>query len=248
MAPRQTRRRRATKRTYKRRVNRKSLYRVARRVAYQIAETKYYETGVVTPDITSNGLWSAQSGDAAHLSQNVWARLDLLNGILVGNTNSTRVGNRIMVKYVQVYLAIGQGDATDLESGTCRFLLIRDKGTQGSLIDMRNSYFSTNGPMLSGQTMPINAPKNSDTLRRYSTLLDRQHSVQMYGSTAGSKTATPVMTFYIPVNRVFTYKAGSSGWNSSDCMVEETLQFALGADMAGCCNISAYFRVAYKDA
>lgn len=249
MAPR-TYRRKATRRrpTYKRRPRKSTMYRVARRVAYQIAETKYYDSVVATPDLANNGLWSPQVGNDANHPHNKWAVLDLLNSIIVGNTNHTRIGNKIMVKYIQIYIAIGMGKSQDLESGTCRFLLIRDKGTQGNLIDVAGSYFDPVGPYITGQQISINAPKNSNNLRRYATLLDRQHSVQLFGGSQDAKTATPVMNFYIPVNRVFTYKAGTDGWNGASCMVEETIQFALAADMSGCCNVSLRFRVAYKDA
>jgi len=151
-------------------------------------------------------------------------------------------------KYIQIFLTIGQGNSADLESGTCRFLLIKDKATTGDLIDVGQSYFMNTGPHLMPDKMSINAAKNYNNMRRYSTLLDRQHSVQMFGDTLGSKAATPCMTFYIPINRVFTYKSGSSSWNDAANMVQETIQFALAADEAGCCNVSAYFRVGYKDA
>lgn len=250
MAPR-FKRRPTTKRRFKRRVSGRrtgAMYRVARRVVYNIAETKYKDIGPVTLDLTGNGLWSQQNTAVARDAQNVWARIDLLNSITIGNTADTRIGNKIMVKYIQIFLTIGQGNSADLESGTCRFLLIKDKATTGDLIDVGQSYFMNTGPHLMPDKMSINAAKNYNNMRRYSTLLDRQHSVQMFGDTLGSKAATPCMTFYIPINRVFTYKSGSSSWNDAANMVQETIQFALAADEAGCCNVSAYFRVGYKDA
>lgn len=249
MAPKGYRRKASTRR-YKRRTYRRTgaLYRVARKVAYNIAETKYWESGVITPDPNAYGIWGGQTGGNASASMNVWSRIDILNPIPVGNGVNQRIGNKIMVKYIQIYITIGQGNVTDAESGTCRFLLIRDKASDGNLIDMTGAYFTPNGPMLQSQSLPINAPKDYNNLRRFSTLLDRQHSVQLFGNAVGSKSATPCMQFYIPVNRVFTYRSESTNWSTAANMVQETIQFALAADMAGCCNVSAFIRVAFKDA
>lgn len=222
-----------------------------RRIAFDIAETKYLELGPYTPTTIPNWVLQAAANPAGN-AQNGFSHMSLLNMMAQGTANNQRIGNKVFIKYIQLFICLAP--ATGFTTGgTCRYLVLMDDMAAGTVPTLPGTYLNPagQGPHLTDLTAAnagaqIWNPKNPDLFKRFKTLLDRQHNMNVYASGVG--TPTPVIQHYIPINKVFQYKAGgAANLGTNDQLPETTLNFYLGADAKDCCRVSVYWRVAFKD-
>lgn len=221
--------------------------RMVRRVTLNLAETKYKEIGPLNPDAVPNWITQAAANPANALGAS-WHRLSLLNEIANGTGVDQRIGNRIFVKYVQMYIVMSVNASP--WTGTCRYLVLEDKMCSTALADISGNYLMAgNVPHIKDLTTnpSIYAPKNTQQFKRWNTLLDRQHNMTATFSTG--EPVQPVMQHYIPIGKSFQFLTGGAANLTTNAQLpENALNFYMAANDAGCCQVSIFFRVAFKDA
>lgn len=127
----------------------------------------------------------------------------LINGVAVGDDNTTRDGRQITLKSVQVRGSFQNVDATSGAS-MCRLLLVWDNAANGSL--------ATITQILSASTS--NSFPNVDNSNRFTILSDTQYVVGPYVNTATQAIApspgVAAVNIYKKLNSITQYSSTTS--------------------------------------
>jgi len=220
-----------------------------RRVVYNLAETKYFESSALTVTSGAGSDMQVQTGDGVPVTT-AFKRASMLNQIAQGVGNTQRIGNRIHVKYIHLTIALGNNPSTNanVEASTCRYMVVHDLAANKSLM-AAGDLFSSGVQVISGIAGTFNALKNVNNMKRFRFLLDRQHLMQVYSTASGSKTPQTCIQHYIPINRTFQYDGGTQDITTNGSLVSDAINFAIVAsDNHDCCAVSVRWRIAFKDA
>lgn len=264
--------RRRANRRWRKFIRRRFTKRV-RRVAYSIAEKKYFQFWI---NAGVGSLGSAPPSDyvtsnLAATTSDIWRFWSFLNGIQQGAANNQRIGNNIFVRYVHISLYFvptpaANGDAVVRDTGSiCRYVIVRDRkhgGGQVAATTPSTVYYPAPGdqywdPAALGTGAAalgnVLALRNNLTMGRYQTYLDMQHVVSSMSANAtdGTMTGTKVVQHFIKVFKPFQYRTVGSVTDfttASDSMAKTDLQFGIASNAAGCCRVTAFVRVCYNDA
>jgi len=258
------RRRQPWRRSYRRRWNKR-----VRRIAFSIAEKKYLDIcfnpneGVVhsTFALCGTGQLGIQWADN---------QVSLLGTMGQGAAEGERIGNRIFVKYVQLQLffeMLPDKDGNGIDADTaglglyCRYMLLHDKQPGGTAIPRAtmSTTFGQGGTNIPNAT--VSAFKAFNTLRRYKTLLDKQHqraitsmaydTATPFKLNAASTTGAIVIQHYIPVNKQYTFTQIGSATDmkaAAAVMQDGDLLFQVCPSDDACCKCFVGLRICYRDA
>jgi len=168
-----------------------------------------------------------------------WHAISLLNPIAIGNTASTRVGNNIYVRYIQVSISF-VGDAVANANGmTCRYMALKTHAN-GAAVPAAAQLYNI-GPL---GTVAFQSLRNWDTNNRYRTVFDRQHHVT--NTTTTTNTSNGVVQCFIPVYQKIQYTGATVDCSGSNLMTNDVL-LAMCSSVTNCCTISISWRVIFND-
>lgn len=224
--------------TYRRRG---PLMRRMRTVAYSVAEKKYHEY-IANPETNAD--------DFNALTNTGWFSLSCLNGIGVGTAQNQRVGRKIYVRYILLSFYFAQdGSPDNLTNGaTCRYAVVHDRGCNGTTPGAA-SVFSNDVSQLAG-TASFASMRNYDGMNRFRMLLDRQHAVTQFDSTAARATfsALRVIQHYVPVFRTIQYTGGATSNNGATSLLKDDIRAWVSPSTANCCIVRVACRTVFNDA
>lgn len=215
--------------------------RLVKRVAYGICEKKYYEFPTV---------YNMHSGldDNAVMTSGGWYIISLVNAIRVGTDVTQRIGRQIYIRYIQLSIDF-TGDGDILANGAvCRYVVAHDKGCAG--VQATAPVIWGNGAGNSTGSQGFSALRNTDNMRRFNILLDRQHNVTQLTQNAGVGTYTSrgIIQHYIPIFKKVNYDTDGATVISSPNLVKDDYLFMVAPSQANCCIARLYWRVCFNDA
>jgi len=228
-------------------------YRAVRNIVFKLAETKYFESPLMY--VAGGFVIPAVSGVPPPVEQH-WSRCALLNMIGQGVSVNQRIGNRIMVKYVQLSIGFAQNAmTTDNAAGTCRYLVVHDKAANKSLAagsDVFGLQLIVDDDISASTGAGMSSLKNFNNLKRFRFKLDRQHVTTSYAAAVAQSTPQTVIQHYIPIGRTFQFDIDASAdpvhFRDNSALVADALNFMIAASSDSCCAMLLRFRVAFKDA
>lgn len=232
------------------------------RAVNRIAETKYYQAHMEFAGGTFNltGATQASSLLSAATGTVYTYQWSLLNALGVGNTDRTRIGSRIFVKYVLITYYFQMSVATPgINEGAygmnCRYGLVLDRRADQSDTTTRELWDSGNGGVYgSANTIPfyyIAAFKSINNMNRFKFLLDRQHRV-IYNNNSGTNstsatTGTGIVQHFVPIFKTFDYNyTAGSDMKGGVMQKNDILAYAVPS-ASNCCIVNATFRIAFTD-
>lgn len=238
-----------TKRRFynKSRYQKKSFTNAVRRIAYTIPEKKYYIVSNWNPANAGNYATPADPTTASATKMDAAFHLfSFLNGIPQGVLGNQRIGNDIYVRYVQIGVYFEQDGDHLMNAHTMRYGVLMDNDAAQQMPTAVNVF----GTGAQG-TVAFDAFRNTVTLRKYRTLLDRQHkTVQTVGGATAAERATTgnaVIQHYIPVNKRFHMGNATTDMLGGN-MINQQLLFYICSSVADCCTAKVIFRVCFNDA
>lgn len=241
------------------------------RAVNRIAEVKYYQfyMDFSTGNFNTSGstiVASFLSAATPYIYQ-----YSIVNPIPVGNTDRSRVGSRIFVKYVLMTWFFNMTPASAPTTNgavygmNCRYGMVLDKRADqtatynaGPPVSTRELWDTGNGGLFpAGATAQADVPyqiaafKSINNMNRFKFMLDRQHRVvynNLAATVAGSATSgTGIVQHFIPVFKTIDYNftAGTDllggAVQKNDLMV-----YAVPSD-SNCCKVSCAIRIAFTD-
>lgn len=249
---------RKMKRYVKRKMRKYPTYRAVRRIVYNLAETKYWESPMMSiinssgsPHIISSVIPTANAG---YVPQ-AFIGCSLLNMIAQGTAVNQRIGNRIMVKYIQLTVAVGYSPELNTGSCTCRYVLVQDKSNAGDVAPATSIW--SDGPVLAaGVGEPtVSSLKNFNNLKRFRFRLDRQHITQSFSNNPEATTPWSAIQHYVKIGRVIQYQGqnaspdADANFRTNNTLVgSDAFNFYVAGSHPLCCGIKFRWRVAFKDA
>lgn len=237
---------------------RRSFGRRVRRIAYSIAEKKYYQyalyggtsgatfpiTTAVSNPMTSTGTYEVSYGATPR---------SLVNTIPLGFSDGQRIGNKVFVEYVQLsfYVQFGapeadaMGGSMAVNGCVMRYGLYYDKQAGGGATPLIGLY----EPMGGSSQWTYGAFRGKSTLGKYKTLRDKQIRVA-YSSTAATAggSGIPAVQEYIPIKRTFSFASASTDTTLSNNMLRNDLALVVSCNHNTSCYIWIGVRVCYRDA
>lgn len=220
-----------------------------RRISYGIAERKYCDFSF---GASADSYYPPLGSDPASAQCKVpvqWSWLNLLGNITQGVGQGQRIGNKIFVRYIQLNLNFQYSDAAagmGVSGCRCRYVAAIDR-QHGAAAAIGPGYFtlgSSNPPL---NALNINAFRNSNTLGKFKTLLDKQHVMSYTGTSFASGVAT--VQHYIPIFREFQMTYEDSVFpNNGANFPKNALFFGSCSNHADMCGLSIDVRVCFTDA
>lgn len=203
--------------------------RSVRRVVNTIAEEKYYAI---------NGLLNANSAVT-------WQFASALQGLVQGTTQTTRLGNRIYVKRLELSVTLGANVGMGLNGSICRFVVYHNRNTGGTgsalsgLLITYDQLFDTN---------TFDALRAINQKGRATILKDGVYPMMATSSNAGTTVVTtsgPVnFRVRIPINKTIVYN-GNAGTIAD--LITDDYGVGFCSDDAACCQIYIRSKVIFTD-
>lgn len=202
-------------------VSRKRVAAIAKRVVTRMAEDKYLNTTIATGASTS---W--QFGTFLACSQ--------------GTTASTRLGETIRLKRIEVFLRVTPVTTMAVTGTQCRVILYHNKQAAGALPSAA-MIFDANGT--------INATRNTDQVRRITVVRDIVHTMVVTAKTDGvasNWSVGPIGVFKWVIYPKKKIQYTSNAGTISDLLLDD---YGLGflSDGNSCCNVDARVKVIFCD-
>jgi len=231
-----------------RRIIRKRFRRNVRRIAFGIAEKKYYDYWI---NPVNNVVYTSYTGAVATQLSQTWTGASIVCTIPQGFSQGERIGNKIFLKYIQMsmYFAADPDEVDMVVNGTvCRYMVLMNKNC-GKVAASASDVFSSDA---TAGKASYGALRNFNTLSKYKVMLDRQHtmtvtSINAADATANATTGAACVIHYIPVNKLFTFDSAVTSRTSANCPLTDIQLFAC-ANVDTCCALKIKLRLCYTDA
>lgn len=232
-----------------------------RRIAFSIQEKKYLEYVFNPKEKVRGATFGGINTTTAFLTDDWNSQVSLLCTLQQGNSVSTRMGNRINVKYVQIsnYFLMNNnptGAGTDLGATQfgmfCRYMMLLDKQPGGTTLPRANMDTFAGAGAIVGST--VMAFRQFNLLRRFKVLLDAQHQRHLTGNIQAignvPTTGGIVLQHYVKINRQFTFTSTGSATDMSaaDNMQDGDILYQCAPSVAACCLNVVMVRICFTDA
>jgi hypothetical protein len=212
-----------------------------RRTVMDIEEKKYFNHAPTTAALTvPNTLW----GIYGLLYDNA------NNGIIQGTAATQRVGNRIKLTGIDLFVKIEPlqgGIASDANASMCRFVVVHQKKNNGAKPTAAQIFMSVDTTPTGGDPA-IDSLQNPVYEHRLTIHQDIVHNMVFTGQTvAAANTAGPegLYRIHIPAKSIVEYNASTGG---EAALVSDAWYLAVLSDGSACCNITTNCIVRYVDA
>lgn len=240
----------------RRRYSRRSFRRRVRRIAYGIAEKKYFEyqlRGGTNPlsFVITDPVAKPIRSVAGFVVNTTPTPRSLINMIGQGLSSADRIGNKIFVEYIQLSIfvemdtALGAGvpeGTMRLNGCTMRYGVYYDKQAGGTNAPLTRLYTGVGGGGWSYGDF-----RDNDTLGKYKTLRDKQVRIA-YTDTGAAGSGIPAIQEYIPIKREFTLTQQGVDASSTVNMVRNDVGFVLSCNHDANCYAWVAVRVCFRDA
>lgn len=220
--------------------------RYVRKVAINVAERKYIDYPLLQFTI----------GNTA----NAFC-ISLLNGIPQGTTAadaSTRIGNKIYIRAIQLNFNIYGTVLMAAGGGSCRLVVVNNREGAKNMV--------AHSELFVGAQVP--SARNTPYLAKYAVKLDKVHSLATYSGTPGTSATTGPQglgSITIPINRNYSYVSATIAGGTTNYgtplvmavpnyllavtnMLKDDLQLLIESDVSNCCNINLGIKVIWSDA
>lgn len=189
-----------------------------------MAELKCYDYAVVSTAAT-----------------NQWQLGSAVDKIIIGTSNSTRIGNKIFLKAVKFTIVIYPLNTMAANGGTfCRFLWYHNTDCKGSIV-AGTDFFVNND---------AKSNRNNNKVGVLKILDDRMYPMMITGANAGgatTATSAPIcFTKTIYPNKLIQYTGSGSTPNITD-VLDHDYGYGFCADGNNCCNVSINVQTLYTD-
>jgi len=181
-------------------------YRSYRR-SYRSAEVKYYTLSNVNASVVVENLAVADTSLSNVTFFGSGSNLGLLNNIIQGTDNKTRIGDKIFVKKISYrgvcWMCPSSGDAQSYDTVTLRHTCHNAPSYYGgsNIVDFWNSSITSH--------IADYPARSAYTIRKDKTLVFNSN-VDVTGATRAGRGAMKFLHYTIPVNRAIEYRAGQN--------------------------------------
>lgn len=244
------------------RTRRMPLMRSLRRYGISAPEKKYYEywfNPALGTHITAPASFNGDESVGAYDIGTAWRTVSLLKNIPVGFSDGQRVGNEILVRYIQ--LAVFVSNFPNLPANAavmgasgmiCRYSVQRIRANNGNQSGATNFINDVTPTGTGPNVFNVGLFKRTANLRTHKTMLDAQHQSHTFGVVGDDRTTsgTRCIQHYLKVGRRVRYKADYSAdpdMLDNSNMVTNDVLFAACANMSSCCVMQVRVRVCYQD-
>lgn len=227
-----------------------------RRIVYGVAIPKYYETLI---DVSNGTLFASTSSGSfgsaiGSIAAATVAGCSLINAIPQGNAQGQRIGDKIMIKYIQIGLYFNNQSGTTSSIAKqdgmyCRYGVFLDKRASNTTTKpIWDPVLWTTSANPYGNAMWPFMFKNFDTLSRFKTLVDGQHRATLMTSDAAnpSMSGTGVVQHFIKLNKKATFSKVSAV-STGDAMYDNDVWIQVIPSQGSCCSCVAAVRVCFTD-
>lgn len=237
---------------------RRSFGRRVRRIAYSIAEKKYYQYALYggtsgAPQLLTTAVVNPMTATASYAVAYGATPRSLINCVPLGFSDGERIGNKIFVEYVQlsffIHFGLVEADAmgANMAVNGCnmRYGVYYDRQAGGAAAPLVNLY----EPMGGSTQWTYGAFRNKATLGKYKTLRDKQIRVAYTDTSATSgASGIPAVQEYIPIKRTFAYNGVATDTTVTSNLLRNDLAIVVSCNHNTSCYIWIGVRVCYRDA
>lgn len=244
-----------SRRSFGRRTRRRfrsSFRRRVRRIAYSIAEKKYWQytfagTDTAVPVAYGTAWLHPLALNADSVAKDTVVPRSLVNTIPLGNTSASRIGNKVFVEYIQLSMFVNfdvPAIANPMLPNGCllRYGIYYDKQHGGNAAVLPNLF----EPYTAATGYNYGALRNFNTLGKYKTLRDKQIRMAYTSSTTG--TGIPAIQEYIPIKREFTLSTAVTDSTTAANMIKNDLGIFVLCSHSNMCYVRIMVRVCFRDA
>jgi len=150
---------------------------------------------------------------------NTTGTLTLINGLTLGNTSTTRIGQKVTLKSLEVKYRLAVTATTGLDQ-THRLLFVLDRQCNGAALTLAEILVPTNTEGLRNLANP----------RRFKFIIDQRYDLSAATESGSTKTGKIFFQFKKPL--VIEYNAGNAG-TIADISSGSIYMVLLGSNVAG---------------
>lgn len=200
-----------------------------------MAEKKFFDIQNINPVDGTNA--------PTQFADTNWYFISFVNAIAQGFDASTRVGNKIFVRYVQVTISFVSDSDLCINGNWIRYVVVHNKDTNGTLVTGAD-LFSPSFAQYSNTAL-----RNYTTMNKYRILLDRQFAIttMAYSGTTNVTNPCGVTQHYIPVNKQIDFRTSGTNPLSAANLISNDIDIGFCAAVKDCCSAKVSLRVVYND-
>lgn len=204
----------------------RALVSTVRKVAYSIQETKYFTLDVA--NIGAAGVYNITP-------------CSLLNSIGVGTSVSTRIGNKIYVKYIRMQVQAYGKPPVGSSGMNIRVVVAKAIGINNGTADQSQLIipFTSSLESVTGQRNPL-------YLGKWQVYQDKLFPIMPVTTTLCGPFYN--QDWFIPINEQFVFTGTPGATTTSSAMTEKDLIVFVMFSDANCCDVKYKVTVAFKDA
>lgn len=184
-------------------------------------QTKYHDVTVAATEINYDG-----------------AVEQLLNGIAVGDSDTTRDGQSIVLNSIQVKGIIREGSGAALADVACRYMIVLDRNPNETTATLSNVIVGSGG---AGADVYALRRRSGSAQDRFKVLVDRQVVIGDHGSNATGTPSTHMFAEYIKLSELCVFNDDGTG-NSDDFQKGALYLFAISEIQASAAGPTIEFK------